>query len=212
MASAGGVDALSRFVAGLPADLPAVVLVVLHIRPGSPSMLPHILSRAGKLPARHPEDGEALAAGVILVAPPDRHLAVSGGHARVLATPAENGHRPSADTLLCSVAEHFGLAGCGVVLSGTMDDGAAGLAAIRRTGGLALVQDPAEAAFPNMPKAAIGAADPQYTEPVAALPGRVCAWLGELPGPVTAEHRPAGPGWPGQQRGPLPGPRGQTPD
>jgi len=182
VASAGGVEALRTFVAGLPEDFPAIVLVVLHIRPSTPSMLPHILSRAGNLPARHPEDGEALAGGVILVAPPDRHLVVSAGHARVLDTPRENGHRPSADALLRSVAEHFGPVGCGVVLSGTMDDGAAGLAAVRRMGGLALVQDPAEAAFANMPRAAISEADPQFVEPVAALPDRISAWLDGLRG------------------------------
>ena len=212
VASAGGVEALRTFVAGLPEDLPAAVLVVLHIRPSGPSMLPHILSRAGTWQARHPEDGEALAAGVILVAPPDRHLVVSGGHARVLASPPEHRHRPSADALLCSVAEHFGPAGCGVVLSGTMDDGAAGLAAVRRMGGLALVQDPAEAAFPNMPSAAISAADPQYVEPVAALPARLRAWLDMRGGALTADHRAPGHGPPGQQPGPLPGtPGGKAP-
>jgi two-component system chemotaxis response regulator CheB len=177
VASAGGVEALKTFVAGLPADFPAAVLVVLHIPPSGPSVLPDILSGAGKLPARHPEDGEALETGVILVAPPGRHLAIADGHARLLAGPRENGHRPSADTLLRSVARNFGPAGSGVVLSGTMDDGAAGLAAVRRLGGLALVQDPAEATFAQMPAAAIRQADPQYAGPVAALPERLLAWL-----------------------------------
>ena len=120
----------------------------------------------------------------------------------MLATPPENRHRPSADALLCSLAEHFGPAGCGVVLSGTMDDGAAGLAAVRRMGGLALVQDPAEAAFAHMPRAAISRADPQYVEPVAALPARLCAWLDARHGAVPADPRAAGQGAPGQERGP----------
>ena len=180
VASAGGIEALRTFVAGLPEDFTAPVLVVLHIPPTGPSVLPEILSRAGKLPARHPEDGEELVGGVVLVARPDRHLAVSGGRARVLAGPRENGHRPSADALLRSVAENYGPAGSGVVLSDAMDDGAAGLAAVRRLGGLALVQDPAEAGFANMPRAAIRKADPQYVGPVAALPGRLRTWLDGL--------------------------------
>lgn len=179
VASAGGVETLRTFVAGLPEDFAAAVAVVLHIPPTGPSVLPDILSRAGKLPARHPQDGDALEEGVILVAPPGRHLAVSRGHARLLAGPREHGHRPSADVLLRSVAENFGPAGSGVVLSGTMNDGASGLAAVRRMGGLALVQDPAEAAFANMPIAAIREADPQYVGPVAALPDRLSAWLAE---------------------------------
>ena len=182
-ASAGGVMALRRFVSGLPENFPAPVLIVLHIPARGPTVLPEILSRAGPLPARHPADGEPLAGGVILVAPPDRHLAVSGGCARLLASPPEHGHRPSADVLLCSVASDFGTACCGVILSGTMNDGAAGLAAVRQAGGLALVQDPAEAEFPGMPQAAIAAADPQFVAPLSMLAGRLGAWVsGEVTG------------------------------
>ena len=113
------------FVSALPADFTGTVLVVLHISPTGPTVLPDILSRAGPLPARHPEDGERLAQGTILVAPPDRHLAVSGDRARLLTSPKEHGPRPAGDVLLRSVADAFGTSGCGVVLSGTLDDGAA---------------------------------------------------------------------------------------
>jgi two-component system chemotaxis response regulator CheB len=150
--------------------------VVLHIPARGPSVLPEILSRAGPLPARHPGDGDPLASGVILVAPPDRHLAASGGCARLLASPPESGHRPSADVLLRSTASDFGAACCGIILSGTMNDGAAGLAAVRQAGGLALVQDPEEAEFPGMPKAAIAAADPQFVGPLSALADRLGVW------------------------------------
>jgi len=184
-ASAGGVDALRTLAGALPADFPAAVLVVLHIPPAGPSVLPQILSRAGKLPARHPQDGEDLPAGVILVAPPDRHLAVSDGHVRLLAGPRENGHRPSADILLRSVAENCATRCSGVVLSGTMDDGAAGLAAVRAVGGLALVQEPAEATFPSMPVAAIEEARPQFVGPVSMLADRLGGWVGELEQEVT---------------------------
>jgi two-component system, chemotaxis family, protein-glutamate methylesterase/glutaminase len=180
-ASAGGVEALSKFVSMLPASFPAAVLVVLHIPPAGTSVLPRILSRAGKLPARHPRDNEQLRAGEVLVAPPDRHLAVEGHRALLLAGPKENGHRPSADVLLRSVAEAFGPRCAGVVLSGTMDDGAAGLRAVRAVGGFALVQDPGQAAFPNMPRAAIEEADPQVIGPVATLVNHLCHWLAELP-------------------------------
>jgi two-component system chemotaxis response regulator CheB len=176
-ASAGGVEALREFVSLLPADFPAAVLVVLHIPPAGPSVLPRILSRSSKLPARHPVDGEPLAGGVITVAPPDRHLVVDDGITRLLAVARENGHRPSADVLLRSVAQDFGTRGAGVVLSGTMDDGAAGLRAIGTAGGLTLVQDPAEASFPGMPTAAIEEAGPRFVGPVVALAHALLGWL-----------------------------------
>jgi two-component system, chemotaxis family, protein-glutamate methylesterase/glutaminase len=181
VASAGGVEALREFVSLLPADLPAAVLVLLHIPPTGPSVLPQILARAGKLPARHPRDGDRLAGAVLTVAPPDRHLVVADGRVRLLTGARENGHRPSADVLLRSVAQDFGARGAGIVLSGSMDDGAAGLRAVRVAHGFALVQDPAEAAFPGMPKAAIEEAAPQFVGPVAALAERLCEWLAHLP-------------------------------
>jgi two-component system, chemotaxis family, protein-glutamate methylesterase/glutaminase len=180
-ASAGGVEALSSFAASLPADFSAAVLVVLHIPPGGPSVLPKILTRVGKLPARHPTDGEPLTPGVILVAPPDRHMTISGRQVRLVAGARENGHRPAADVLMRSVAESIGSRCAGVVLSGTMDDGASGLSAVGAVGGLTLVQDPEEAAFPGMPSAAIEDATPQFVGPVATLADRICDWLAGLP-------------------------------
>ena len=181
VASAGGVEALSEFVSFLPADFPAAVLVLLHIPAAGPSVLPRILARAGKLPARHPKDGDRLTGGVITVAPPDRHLVVADGQVRLLTDARENGHRPSADVLLRSVAQDFGARGAGIVLSGSMDDGAAGLRALRVASGFALVQDPTQAAFPGMPRAAIEEADPQFVGPVSALTERLCSWLARLP-------------------------------
>jgi two-component system chemotaxis response regulator CheB len=192
VASAGGVEALTSFVSMLPAGFPAAVLVVLHIPAASPSVLPRILARAGRLPARHPADGEPLARGVIAVAPPDRHLVVAGRHIRLLSGARENGHRPSADVLLRSVAEVFGDRAAGVVLSGTMDDGAAGLRAIAAVSGLTLVQDPEEASFPGMPLAAIAEASPQFVGPVTALAGQVCNWVARLPGHPGGTGSPAG--------------------
>lgn len=179
-ASAGGVEALTHFVASIPSDLPAAVLVVLHIPAGGPSVLPGILSRAGRLPAVHAVDGLRLEPGKIVVAPPDRHLSVEDGFVRVTSGPRENGHRPSADILLRSVAEDFGTHSAGVILSGTMDDGATGLRAIRSVGGLAIVQDPEEAAFPGMPAAAIEEAEPQVVCRVGEMGARLREWASSL--------------------------------
>jgi two-component system chemotaxis response regulator CheB len=180
-ASAGGVEALRAFAAALPGEFAGVVLVVLHVPAAGPSVLPQILSRSGRLPARHASDGEEIAAGHILVAPPDRHLTVEGTHVRVLAGPRENGHRPAADVLLRSVARECGDRAAGIVLSGTMDDGAAGLRAVRVAGGLSLVQDPSEAAFPGMPQAAIAEAEPDVVGSVSLIADHLCKWIAELP-------------------------------
>jgi two-component system chemotaxis response regulator CheB len=167
-------------VASLPRDFPAAMLVVLHIPPAGTSVLPGILSRAGKLPARHPYDGEPLSPGVIFAAPPDRHLLAEDGRVRLVYGPRENGHRPSADSLLRSVARSYGARSAGVVLSGTMDDGAAGLRRIGATGGLTIVQSPGEAAFPGMPQAAIDEADPQLVCRVSQMGDALSTWIQEL--------------------------------
>ena len=180
VASAGGVEAMSSFVASLPPNFGAAVLALLHLPPHGSSVLPGILARAGALPARHPLDGETLQRRMILVAIPDRHLTVSGMKVRVLPGPKENGHRPSADALLRSVAESYGIRGAGVVLSGTMDDGAAGLRAIQASGGLAMVQDPEEATFPGMPIAAIEAAGTVEVCRVHEMGKRLEQWIAEL--------------------------------
>lgn len=154
-ASAGGVETLKRVVSGLPADLQAAVCIVLHISPGSPSALARILQRAGPLPCRAATDGESLRAGQILVAPPDRHLVIEDGRVRLTLGPREQGHRPAVDVLFQSAAISRGTRVIGVVLSGTRDDGTAGLAVIKASGGAAIVQDPDEALYPGMPSSAL---------------------------------------------------------
>jgi two-component system chemotaxis response regulator CheB len=153
-ASAGGVEAISRVVADLPRDLKASVLIVLHISRGK-SLLPEILTRAGRLPASHPADGEPLEYGRIYVAPPDRHLVVEPGLVRVVHTASENGLRPAVDPLFRSAARTYGPRVVAVVLTGTLDDGTAGIAAVKEAGGVTIAQDPAEASSPGMPTSAI---------------------------------------------------------
>jgi two-component system chemotaxis response regulator CheB len=154
-ASSGGVAALKHLVAALPADLPAALCVVLHISPQSRSVLPQILSRAGPLPAVAAEDGMALQAGRIHVAPPDHHLLVEHDTLRVLRGPPENRHRPAIDPLLRSLAWSHGPRAVGVVLSGGLDDGTAGLWALKSCGGTTVVQEPDEAENPDMPNSAL---------------------------------------------------------
>ena len=181
-ASAGGIEALRHFVAALPADFPGVVLVVLHIAPLGTSVMPQILTRAGDLPACHPEDREELRPGHIYVAPPDRHLLVRPGHVHLSSGPKRNGHRPAIDLLFESAAATYDGGTAGVVLSGVLDDGTAGLLAIRRRGGLVLVQDPEEALYPMMPRSAIEYASPDLIATAADLATALAA-MAEAPPP-----------------------------
>jgi two-component system chemotaxis response regulator CheB len=174
-ASAGGVEALTALVRALPPDLAAPVCIVLHVPPTGTSVLPNILGRRGPLPARFPEDKEALEPGIIYVAPSDRHLLVEPGaepgtlRARLTRGPTENGHRPAVDTLMRSAARAAGVGAVGVVLSGMLDDGTAGLQAIKRCGGVAVVQDPEEALFGGRPNSALENVAVDHVCPVAEI-------------------------------------------
>jgi two-component system chemotaxis response regulator CheB len=161
-ASAGGVEALNKLVNALPADFPAALFVVVHIPAESVSVLPQILSRAGPLCATHAENGENIAPGRIYVAPPDRHLLIKAGHVRVVAGPRENRHRPAIDPLFRSAARVYASRVIGVLLTGAGDDGVAGLRAIKNRGGIAIVQDPADAAYPALPRNALDFVDADH--------------------------------------------------
>lgn len=149
-ASAGGVEALDRLVRALPADFEAAVLTVLHV--SARSILPQVLGRAARLHVAHAQDGEPIRPRRIYVAPPDRHLTVREGLVQLTRGARENGHRPAVDPLFRSVAREYRDRAVGVVLSGQLDDGSAGLLAIKTRGGLAIVQDPDDARFPSMPR------------------------------------------------------------
>lgn len=190
-ASAGGVEALKLFVAALPGDLPATVLVALHLPETSRSLLAQILSRHCRLIVRTAEDGLPLLPGTVLVAPPDRHLLVRDGRVVLGRGPRENGHRPSHDAMLRSVALEAGPRAVGVVLTGLLDDGAGGLEAVQRYGGRCLVQDPDEAEFPSMPVAALAAVPTARRAPLAALVSELVTMLREPAGtpPTPDEDR-----------------------
>jgi two-component system chemotaxis response regulator CheB len=154
-ASAGGVEALTHFAAGLPPDLPYAVLVVLHMPVGAPSVLARILDRSGPLPAAQALDQEPLRPGTIRVAVPNRHLLVDDHKVALSEGPTENGHRPAINALFRSVALNYGQHAVSVLLSGVLDDGTLGSAAIRSRGGTTIAQTPTDALFPAMPLNAI---------------------------------------------------------
>lgn len=180
--SAGGIEALQRLVAGLPADLPAAVLLVLHTHPSSPGYLPQILERSGPLPALHAADGQPLLPGRIVVAPPDQHMLIEREYVRLTRGPKENRSRPAVDPLFRSAAYFYGPQVIGVVLSGMLDDGTAGLWTIKDRGGLALVQDLEDAQFPSMPDSALRHVAVDHQVPAGDL-GPLLGWLVREPLP-----------------------------
>lgn len=168
-ASAGGVEALQTLAAGLPAGLPAAVFVVLHVSPRSRSFLPDILSAAGPLPACHATNGMEIQNGRIYVAPPDHHMLIERGHIHLNLGPKENHQRPCINATFRSAAAAYGNRVIGVVLTGQLDDGTAGLWDIKRRGGLTVVQNPEEAAFPSMPLNAVREIEVDYIVRVSEI-------------------------------------------
>jgi two-component system chemotaxis response regulator CheB len=168
--SAGGMEALKDLVRGLPADLAASLFVVWHMSPGiGRSVLPDVLTRSGPLPASAALDGERIERGRIYVAPPDHHLLLEEGTLRVTKGPKENRFRPAVDPLFRSAAYVYGPRVIGVVLSGALDDGTAGLWTIKLRGGVAIVQDPQEALHSSMPLSARRNVQVDHVAPVARI-------------------------------------------
>lgn len=168
-ASAGGVNALIEFVKSLPYDLDAAIFVVLHISASAPSNLASILNRNGQLKAVTAKDGEIIRRGLIYIAPPDHHLMLEGDHVLVKKGPKENRFRPSVDALFRSAAYGYGPRVIGIIMSGMLNDGTSGLWAVKRMGGVCLIQDPEEALFDSMPINALEGVDIDYILPVAEM-------------------------------------------
>jgi two-component system chemotaxis response regulator CheB len=189
-ASLGGVAGLKRLVAGLPGTLPAALLAVLHI--GSHrSILPGLLSAQSALPVSHAQDGEKIEPGRVLIAPPDHHLVVVDGQLRLSRGPKENFARPAIDPLFRSAALAYGGSTIGVVLTGMLDDGTAGLQAIKLCGGVAIVQDPRDALEPSMPASALKHVKVDHCVPLASLPALLTSLSAPPadPSPVLANGR-----------------------
>lgn len=153
--SAGGVEALQNLVKDLPPDLGATVFIVIHTSSESPGFLPQILSKAGPLPVSYPTDGLVFEKNHIYVAPTNHHMVLEENTVRVVRGPKENRHRPAIDPLFHSAARNFGPRVIGVLLTGMLDDGVFGLMAIKQRGGLAGIQTPADALYPEMPMNAL---------------------------------------------------------
>ena len=168
-ASAGSVEALTALVKSLPADLAASIFVVLHIPPYSPSSIPEILTRAGPLKASHPTDGAKVERSRIYVGPPDHHLLVENERILIRRDPKENRFRPSIDALFRSVAYSYRTRVIGVVLSGVLDDGTSGLWTIKRLGGAAVVQEPDDALYPDMPQSVLNELEADEVVPVSKM-------------------------------------------
>lgn len=168
-ASAGGIEALRVLVGALPEDLAASVFVVLHTSPESPGMLAGILDRFGSLSAVTAKDGERIRPGTIYVAPPDRHLLIEPGVVRTTRGPKENRFRPAVDPLFRSAAQTYGPRVIGVILTGYLDDGTAGLWTVKQLGGTTIVQDPEDALVPFMPQNALAHVKVDYCLPLEEI-------------------------------------------
>lgn len=153
--SAGGLPALKDLVDTLPRDFPGAVFIVRHFPPRAESRLPEVLAPVSKLRVDHAVHRARIEGNRIFVGPPGRHLILEPGRMELRYGPRINSVRPSIDTLFRSAARSYGAGTAGVVLSGTLDDGTAGLMAIQHSGGMTIVQEPEDAEFADMPLSVI---------------------------------------------------------
>lgn len=214
-ASAGGVEALRELMRGLPGDLPAAMLIVTHMAPGGRSALAQILQRVARMEVAVADDMAPVRPGQVYVARPDCHLLLRDGEIRLGRGPRENGFRPAIDPLFRSAARWYAGRTVAVVLSGSLDDGAAGAFTVARQGGAVAVQDPGDALYDGMPRAALRAVSSAVVAPIADMPkqltqligGPAAAAGGEVPGGLVLEtdlaeldsdalHQPQRPGEP----------------
>ena len=175
-ASSGGIEALTKLVRNLPSELPAAIFIVQHTAPSSKNYLPEILARHTSLTTHLAEDGKRFERGRIYIAPADYHLLIDLDRMFLSRGPRENRVRPAIDPLFRSAALSHGSKVIGVILSGLLDDGTAGLAAVKQVGGLAVVQTPHDALTPDMPQSALDHVDVDYclaASELGALLGRL---------------------------------------
>jgi len=189
--SSGAIEAMRVIARGLPAGFPAPVCMVVHMSPESPGTLDSILSQGAQVPCASAVTGARLRDGHIYVAPPDHHLLVEPGALRLSKGPRENRCRPAVDPLFRSAAQVYGAGVIGVVLTGNLDDGTAGLWTIKRLGGVTIVQDPNEALFPSMPASALQHVPVDHVVPVQEIAPLLARLLlspagGETPDPAPA--------------------------
>ncbi len=182
-------ESVIQVVRGLPADIPAAVFIVIHFPANAPSVLPKILARHSQLRVAHAVDDALITPGFIYVAPPDKHLLIREGRVKLSVGPKENGHRPSVDPMFRSAARVYGPAVIGVILSGVLDDGTAGLMVVKSHGGRAVVQNPDDALYSGMPKNAIENVDIDHVVPLSVMSGLLDR-LAREPVPAAPEESP----------------------
>jgi two-component system chemotaxis response regulator CheB len=189
-ASAGGVTALQTLLRQFKVDTPASIFVVLHMQRNHHSQLPAVLQKNCELLVQHAIDGESIHHGQVYVAPPDHHLMVESGHIHLSSAPRENRTRPAINPLFRSAALAYGPRVIGVILSGTLDDGTAGLWEIKRQGGIAVVQKPEDAEFNQMPSNAIASVSVDYQVPVNEMGGLLTSLIGQPVRPLLSRMEP----------------------
>jgi two-component system chemotaxis response regulator CheB len=168
-ASMGGFQALKQLISELPKNLKAAVLVVLHIPAEHESFLADTFGRKAKVPVHSAVNGDVIKVGHVYIAVPDYHLRVDKDHIVLDHGPKHNFHRPAVDTLFTSAANSYGPRAVGVILTGALDDGTAGMIDIKRRGGLCVVQDPSDAANPSMPASALETVEIDHCVPLSKM-------------------------------------------
>lgn len=187
--SAGGVQALTTIIKLLPKGFPASIHIVQHMSTEAPSNLATVLEKAGQLPVAFAKDRELIQPSRIYLAPPDRHLLLEKERVRVIRGPRENRMRPAIDPLFRSAAVAYRSYATGVILTGMLDDGTAGLQAIKACGGMAIVQDPQEAKYPSMPESAISVVAVDRIVPLKEIPQILIERVRQTP-PIVREIPP----------------------
>ncbi|HZQ06732.1 MAG TPA: chemotaxis protein CheB [Anaerolineae bacterium] len=185
-ASAGGREAIVELSRKLPADFPAPIFIVWHMPPSGTGILPYLLSKYSQLKASTAKDGEEIVPGQVYCAPVDHHLLIEPGRIRVTKGPRENRFRPAIDPLFRSAAYAYGPRVIGIILSGALNDGTSGLWAIKDRGGVAIVQDPADALVAGMPESALQNVEVDHRVPVSEMAQLLMQLVSE---PIEAKGR-----------------------